>query len=249
MIEQALPKTSLARLIEWVQIPGGQVTIVGAKDSYILQGESLTCEVAPFAIAKYPITNAQFQTFVDDAYDNPAWWDYSDDAREWRANHPQPTETMYPGSHHPRTNVSWYDAVAFCRWISRETNDDIFLPTEQQWQRAAQGDTDWAYVWGDEFDADLCNNSVEQRSDGTMQVTRFIDSPSPYGVVDMCGSVWEWCLTKYATGGIELKGAESRVLRGGSWQSDHPTFLRVDFRNWHAPDRRLVNRGFRPVRL
>src|SRR3990172_5183662 len=114
-------------------------------------------------MAKYPITNAQFHIFVDalDGYMNPQWRDFSSAAKAWHAEHPQPS---YPSfdfkSPHPRVNVSWYESMAFCQWLNaqiKQSEYQIILPTETQWQRAAVGDTGYIYPWGDEFDPKKCN--------------------------------------------------------------------------------------------
>lgn len=130
---------------EWCSIPAGEVTIeYGEKDKK-------TFSVAAFHMAKYPITNAQFEVFVTakDGYRETRWWDYSSEAKAWRAQNVQPEKSSFDGSDCPRTDVNWYEAVAFCRWLDARTGGtSITLPTEQQWQRAAQGDDGRVYPWG-----------------------------------------------------------------------------------------------------
>ncbi len=101
--------------------------------------------MSPFYIAKYPITNAQFQAFVEaaDGYGVALWWSYSSDAREWYARNPTPQAAAFGGAaYHPRVNVTWYEAVAFCHWLNERAQPttplQIRLPTEQEWQYAAQ---------------------------------------------------------------------------------------------------------------
>ncbi len=213
---------------EWIDIPGGKVTLEGREGSYIPKGKTKTFTVEPFAIAKYPTTNAQYQVFVDapDGYRETKWWDYSDDARKWRAKHPQPEDTAFGGDNHPRTNVNWFDSVAFCRWLTSRvgitthaSSLQITLPTEQQWQRAAQGDTNRTYPWGENIDSSYCNynSNVGQ----TTPVTQYPKGASPYGVMDMSGNVWEWCLTELTTGLNDLyRTSELCVIRGGSWDDN-----------------------------
>ena len=130
--------------------------------------------------------------------------------------------------------VSWYEAVAFCNWLSGTTGENITLPTEQQWQRAAQGDTNWAYPYGPKFDENRCNSNTQ----GTTPVTQYegkAKGDSPFGVTDMNGNVWEWCLTKYESGERDMDGTDVRVLRGGSWWNHYGDSLRVVYRGGNYP--------------
>jgi formylglycine-generating enzyme required for sulfatase activity len=232
---------------EWCPIPKGFVTLEDA--SAIGGAKGGKYEVAAFDMAKYPVTNAQYQVFVDafDGYGDPGWWDYSEAAKAWRKQNAQPRKTEFPGDDLPRTNVCWYEAVAFCRWLSAQTDEKVMLPTEQQWQRAAQGDDNRTYPWGKQKpNKDLCNwnNEVGQ----TTPVTRYLKGASPYGVMDMSGNVWEWCLTAWETGEAALDGTDVRWLRGGSWGNDDSDYVRAAVRGWNGPDLRNDLWGFRLAR-
>ena len=129
---------------EWCLIPLGTVTLEDAQAQKGTKGGEF--EVSPFYMAKYPITNAQFQAFVEaeDGYGLARWWSYSSDAREWYARNPTPQAAAFGGAaYHPRVNVTWYEAVAFCHWLNERAQPtaplQIRLPTEQEWQYAAQG--------------------------------------------------------------------------------------------------------------
>jgi formylglycine-generating enzyme required for sulfatase activity len=197
-----------------------------------------TFDVPAFAMAKYPITNAQFDVFAraKDGYRDAMWWDYSDEAKAWRKKNVTPKDPAFGGvGDHPRANVCWYEAAAFCRWLNwksltlnpspfdgegRRGGEVITLPTEQQWQRAAQGDDGREYPWGSTFDAKRCN-TLESGIRQTTPVTAYPDGASPFGVMDMAGNVWEWCLTDYNTGANDLTANSSwRVLRGCSFMRD-----------------------------
>ncbi|GIL12113.1 MAG: hypothetical protein BroJett038_08330 [Chloroflexota bacterium] len=218
---------------EWCPIPAGQVTL--EEGGYVPKGGQ-TFDVPAFAMAKYPITNAQFDVFVKakDGYADPQWWDYSDDAKAWREKNATPEAPAFGGvGDHPRVNVTWYEAAAFCRWLNskvptpnpspfdgegRRGGDIITLPTEQQWQRAAQGDDGRAYPWGSDFDAKSCN--IDESGIGkTTPVTAYPNGASPFGVMDMAGNVWEWCLTDYNT--VKRAGREARPCGKGVF-TNHP---------------------------
>jgi formylglycine-generating enzyme required for sulfatase activity len=116
------------------------------------------------------------------------------------------------------------------------------LPTEQQWQRAAQGDTDWHYPWGDQFDSERC--SCNRKT--TLPVAHFPDGASAYGVMDMSGNVWEWCVDNWQTGANDLSGKDIRSLRGGSYY-DETHLLTASHRTGGYPQDRNFFRGFRLI--
>lgn len=213
----------------WIPIPAGKVTLITEKGwakNYIPEGKTQTFDVPAFEIGKYPVTNAQFAEFIKaGGYTQDRWWTPEGiktrngnswaEPRYWR-------DPKWNPADHPVVGVSWYEAIAFCRWLSEVTGETITLPTEQQWQRAAQGDTNRVYPWGDTFDASRCNTK-EANIGKTTPVTAYEGKgDSPFGVVDLSGNVWEWCLTVYETGSNDLSvpGEARRVLRGGSWFND-----------------------------
>jgi len=108
------PSVLLPAPFDWCPIPSGKVSMQSGKSSRQKH------EVPAFSIAKYPITNAQYQVFFDapDGFCNPLWWDYADHAMRWRSAHPHPESIALGGDDCPRTNVAWYDAFAFTRWLS-----------------------------------------------------------------------------------------------------------------------------------
>jgi formylglycine-generating enzyme required for sulfatase activity len=164
---------------EWCAIPVGQVT---------LDRDLGTFAVRAFDIAKYPITQAQFKVFLDDpgGYTDLTWWSGSAKSLLWRPQN-GPLQSAFAGDDLPRLMVSWFEAVAFCRWLSRELGEAVALPTEQEWQCAAQGDDGRLYPWGNEFDVSRCNTS-ESGIKRPTPVTQFPGGASPYGVMDLCGN-------------------------------------------------------------
>lgn len=234
--------TLMPKPFAWVDIPAGQVTLTDM-GGYLKN--PTTFSVDAFQMSKYLITNAQFDVFVnhDDGYKNPAWWGFSDEAMVWRKDNPQPRNTAFVGDTMPRTNVSWYEAIAFCGWMSAQTGEAITLPTEQEWQWAAQGSDGRAYPWGNTFDSNRCNTK-ESGMGKTTPVTQYEGKgDSPFGVADMSGNVWKWCLTAYESGGIKLTGSEKRILCGGSWL-DLADVARASYRSNVDPLNRYDRLGF-----
>lgn len=111
--------------IAWVEIPGGEVKLVDSDHVFT---------VAPFRIAKYPVTNVQFETFhkAEDGYRNQEWWKDIEQSKE-------ADEPSWQEANCPRETVSWYEAIAFCRWLSAKTQTNLRLLTEWEWQQAVTG--------------------------------------------------------------------------------------------------------------
>ncbi len=126
---------------------------------------------------------------------------------------------------HPVVGVSWYEAAAFCRWLSERLNMPIALPTEAQWEKAARGMDGRRYPWGNEIDAEKVNyGDTGIRS--TSAVGIFPQGESPYAAHEMSGNVWEWTADWYDSNYYANspdrnppgpESGNSRTLRGGSW--------------------------------
>jgi hypothetical protein len=224
---------------EWCNVMGGVVESADEVES----GESSQglIKVSPFSMAKYPITNAQYNVFVDanDGYCNAEWWEYSIHAKEWHNKNPKPAPPAFLGDDLPRTIVNWYDATAFCRWLNAKSNVEIALPSEVQWLRAAIGDTKNLYPWGNELDESYCNygHVIGQPT----PVSRYVLGSSPFGVVDICGNVWEWTRNvRVQREHVSMK----RLLVGGAWNSDSSE-LSSTLRYWQLPQTQNDTIGFR----
>ena len=194
-------------------------------------------------IGKYPVTNAQFMTFL------------SLSGYKFTPQYYKPDEIPVDWDDHPVTYVTWYDAMAFCAWLSQESGYAIRLPTEAEWEKAARGTDERSYPWGNEKpNEEFCSSSRE----GTTKVGSY--SPlgdSPYGIADMVGNVWEWCSDWYddheyarRLGGDVIEnptGPSSglfKVFRGGSQMDGN---REVFHRNRYYPTLRFANNGFRCV--
>lgn len=212
---------------------------------------SLSLMPAPFAwieipgkgysIAKYPMTNAQFAEFIEaGGYDEPKWWN----SKGWQ--HRKIEKWRFPRywsdknwnrDEQPVVGVSWYEAEAFCNWLSAITQEQIRLPNQNEWEFAA-GYPSISYPWGDRWDCSKCCCSVSPCiQHRTVSVRNYEGlGDSAFGVVDMLGNVWEWCLET-----VDEKG----VLRGCCWKSKEVNLnrriqrpLKYGFNQW----------GFRLVR-
>lgn len=220
-------------LTDLCYVPWGQVQIAGAA-----QPQS----VESFFISKFPVTNEEFSRFVQtpDGYQNAAWWRYSRSAYEWHLQHPRPLDTHFREPQQPRTNVCWYEAVAYTLWLEHQTGIAVRLPSVLQWQRAAQGDEGYLYPWGNEFSTEHCNTK-EGRKQGVCPVDAFPSGASPFGVMDMAGNVWEWCKN-----GAKRGEATFRIVKGGSFMSPH-TKAQSPFNQYLQPEYRYSSIGFRVV--
>lgn len=228
--------------IAWVEIPGGPFVYQ--------QGE--TRELPTFWIAKYPVTNIQYQCFIDNAgYQEERWWQ--------GLQRPEPEASRWPQSNRPRTNVDWYEAVAFSRWLCARLGmreGEVRLPTEEEWERAARGREGLAYPWGNEYQSGAANVDEKAGNDGpwrlkqTTAVGVYPHGRSPEGVEDLAGMVWEWCVNK-DNKQAQIGEDDSdywRVLRGGSWL--HKTAnARADSRLGFLPNTRDFTISFRLLSL
>ncbi len=170
-------------------------------------------------------------------YRQPAFWDDS------RFNHPA----------QPVVGITWFEAQAYCAWLSAQTGEPYDLPTEAEWEAAARGFPCRPYAYGETYTPERCN-TFETHIRRTTPVGVFPQGQTPEGVADMSGNVWEWTRSAYqaypynAGDGREMadKAEERRVLRGGSWSYDQ-YFARAAARSSDHPDYRGFSVGFRVV--
>ena len=199
-----------------------------------------------FALGRYPTTNAMFRRFMEaGGYADERWWSDAEAAKVWRPDgivkdlwgeRNQPAfwdDTRFNSPSQPIVGVTWYEAVAYCRWLTATLNDGCLyrLPTEAEWERAARGPDGWRYPWGNDWGEGQAN-SKELNLERTTAVGIFPQGISAEGVLDLAGNVWEWCSDwfdekAYSRRGSKVtpnpagaKSGDYRVLRGGSWYND-----------------------------
>jgi formylglycine-generating enzyme len=162
----------------------------------------------------------------------------------------------FRGSNFPVTEVSWDDAMAFCKKLSEKEGKSYRLPTEAEWEYACRAGTSTRFSFGDN-ESDLDKYAWRYDKPNANGRTHSVGQkrPNGYGLYDMHGNVWEWCQDWYGENyyaqspGNDPAGAssgESRVLRGGFWSGD-PSFCRSAYRFRNSPVGRDYYVGFRVV--
>lgn len=182
----------------------------------------------PYRISRYPITVAQYQTFVAaGGYDVMRYW--TEAGWTWRTTNQITGAEIYASAfqtlNHPQVGVSWYEAVAFCAWLSDQTGQAIRLPTEPEWERAARHTDGRLYPWGNAEDPDQHCNMSTTGIRSTSAVGLFPSGDAFCNAADMAGNIWEWCNSQWLADYTDyaqkvsnnLAGDRPRVLRGGSF--------------------------------
>jgi formylglycine-generating enzyme required for sulfatase activity len=228
---------------DMVGIPAGGFIMGSDQENESPQHEVVLNE---YWIGKHPVTNTQYAEFIQ------------------QSGHPPPKKVGWFGKKppakrldHPVVGVSWYDAVAYCGWLSDQSGRLYRLPSEAEWEKAARSQDGRRYPWGEEWDASRCNHA----SSGTTAVNAFSAGESPYGCLDMVGNVWEWTSTLWGTDwvvpefaypydakdgrqNLDAGAMYNRIFRGGSY-ADTAAQMLCSVRRWYAPDHADKRRGFR----
>jgi iron(II)-dependent oxidoreductase len=252
-----------------VLVPAGPFTLgVDLEDEpWSLDNErpAHTVDLPAFRIARVPVSNGEWQAFIDaGGYDEPRWWSergwrhrtesrlqrplfWSADGSRRRFGHVEDIPADEPVQH-----VSFFEAEAYATWAGAR------LPTEQEWEKACVWDPELnrrrRWPWGEhEWTPELAN--LDGGALRPAPVGAYAGGASAYGVEQMVGDVWEWTSSAfepwpgfqtmlYADYSAPFFGGDYRVLRGGSW-AVAGTALRPSFRNWDLPIRRQIFSGLR----
>jgi len=153
-------------------------------------------DLTPYAIDETPVTNSEYYDFIQATGYVPS--NPTNFLKHWINNTPPPGK-----EDHPVVYVDLDDARAYAKWAGKR------LPTEEEWQIAAQGFEGLSFPWGDDYDSLKCNHG---QLNGTSNVKTFPGGRSPHGCYDMCGNTWEM------TESIRNDGNTTyRILKGGSY--------------------------------
>jgi formylglycine-generating enzyme required for sulfatase activity/energy-coupling factor transporter ATP-binding protein EcfA2 len=254
--------------IAWCQVPAGPF-VMGSdpqKDPQADDNETPQHEVdlPAYQISRYPVTNAQYHGFVaEGGYKDERYWPEAKAAGYWQDGGFQgrwddkPREAAadfglpFNLANHPVVGISWYEAVAFGRWLTERLRAEgemgadqvIRLPTEAEWEKAARGTEARLYPWGNEPDPERANYS-DTGLGTTSAVGCFPTGASPFEVLDCAGNVWEWVQSEYRAypyraddGRENLDSTDGRVLRGGAFD-DQDDFVRASVRYHFVPNGR-----------
>ena len=196
--------------LDLVSIPGGTM-MMGDDRHHHDERPIHQVTIPPFYLGKYPITQAQYRSVMGD-------------------------ERPSVNGDYPIESVNWHDAIAFCEQLSHQTGDRYTLPSEAQWEYACRAGTTTAFHFGETITADLVNYNGDYPYGGAPQGENRAHAtpvgsfpPNAFGLYDMHGNVWEWCLDEYQpsyqdapTDGSSVAAdsppvGSKRVMRGGAW--------------------------------
>lgn len=218
------------------KIEKGEFWLGSGKESRLKQEKGHRVFIDEYYIDLNPVTNKEYKKFLDETgYWKPEFW-----------NDPQLNKPDYPV-----VGVSWYDADKYAKWAGKS------LPTEAEWEKAAKGEENRIYSWGDEFDPGLLN--IDLQKNGTTPVGGYPGGASPYGCMDMIGNVNEWCKNWYDPNAYSRRDWKNpkappknsnvdntKVLRGASWR-DSKVYARSAYRFHKEPKTKDDYIGFRCV--
>ena len=215
-------------LLGFVEIPKGPFRMGSKKDDKDASGDEMPrheVDPGPYYMFRYPVTVAQFQAFVKaDGYKEARYWREAEAEGFWKSGqvkgrfdadyrkHPRGFGEPFNIPNHPVVGVTWYEALAYTRWLTDEMRGwkdlpDLLsgrlnteqwivrLPTEAEWEKGARGHKDARiFPWGDDPDPDKANYNGTGIG-ATSAVGCFPKGESPYGMLDMSGNVWEWTMS------------------------------------------------------
>jgi formylglycine-generating enzyme required for sulfatase activity len=239
--------------IDWCGIDGGAVTIAIRSDPDDPNSDlvgTLTRAVGPFRISRYPVTIAQFRAFLADCHRDDKWQLPPGFPIDFPADYPPPKHLARYGNH-PADTVDWYEAAAFCHWLGARLGTEVRLPTEYDWQLAATGgDSARNFPWGPDWEPQQepwRANTAESGLGHSTAVGLYPLGASQAGILDMAGTIHEWCRNAFDDPdniGFPATPEDRRVLRGGSWGLEQDN-ARCALRVRYLPSSRNNLIGFR----
>jgi formylglycine-generating enzyme required for sulfatase activity len=207
-------------------------------------------ELEDYQIGRFPVTETEFEMFIRSTGYTPV-------PKHWRNNRP-PVGKL----NHPVSNITWHDAMRYCKWVERALKElgklpagkQVRLPTEAEWEKAVRWDPSEriarVYPWGNEWEQGLCNTN-EAGVSSTSTIGLFKNGKGRYGLQDGAGNVFEWCHSLVGdypycvSDGRENPDHEGfRIARGGSWHTTQ-RFARCAYRGRLNSIGQNSNFGFR----
>jgi formylglycine-generating enzyme required for sulfatase activity len=216
-----------------------------------------------FDIARYPLTNAEYACFVETGgYEQQEWW--TEQGWQWiqQRQHTQPERFASEGYNNPSqpvVGVSWYEAAAFCHWLTAQghnqgwlsNEEEIRLPTWLEWERAARHTDQRSYPWGEEEPTAEHANYTETGIERPSPVGCFPTGAAVCGAQDMAGNIQEWTSTSAdnVINPVPPKDftPDQGVIRTSSDFSEPAEKLVCGARHKNDPTARTSFRGFRLV--
>ncbi len=194
-----------------------------------------------YYIDKHEVTNRDYKIFVEATEHRVPFDDQYDTIYDWIDG--AYTENF---DDHPVVLVDWHDATAYCSWAGKR------LPTEAEWEKAARGTDGRLWPWGNAYDR-FKANTVDFNVKMTLPVGTFPEGASPYGVMDMAGSVFEWTSVWYkGYPGTKLQhkdyGELYKVVRSGAWTAPADPYAYTMLRTAQPIDYKHRSLGFRCVK-
>jgi len=214
------------RLGDMVTVPAGKFLMSEGREQHEVF-------LPAFRIGRFPVTNMEYRRFIgaggygDRSHWTDAGWlevgEKQTEPRFWQ-------DTRFNKPNQPVMGLSWYECVAYCRWLSNKTGVLWRLPTEAEWEKGARGTEGYVFPWGNDYDAARLNGRGprDRQACVTTPVGLYPTGASPFGLFDCVGNAWEWCATRWKKAfpydaaqdewqADYLQGQNLRVLRGGSW--------------------------------
>ena len=234
--------------IHWIRIPKGE---------FIYGSERQKNTLPDYYISRYPVTYKQFGAFIDaDGYERREFW--TDSGWQWKQDNDIKTLLYWDNADwhidvHPVVFVTCFEAMAFCRWLSQAVGYTVKLPSEARWEKAARGTDGRIFPWGNTYQKGVANiNDTYFKGYRVDPATLRLAKPvleashrSPYGVQDISGNVWEWCLPDTVTED-DVQPDTSLPMRGGSWYFNYE-YATTTYKFMIPADSRRYEGGFRIV--
>jgi len=265
------PPRLFADLPEWVFIPSGNF-LMGDRQN---PREPHYVWLPAFYVGAFEVSNAEFRRFARDPQGAAEDSNWTEAGRKWKAENPLQASALLQASDaefkrfgqddQPVTQVSWFEAAAYCRWLTRKYGQSRWLfslPSEAEWEKAARGPDGFDYALSpllSDAESKLYNWKKNPGAAETVigvAATRARFRPNRYGAYHLSGNVVEWTQTVYRPYNRERPyadddgrnrddAAEARVARGGSWYSASIALLSTAYRDTFPPEVRHHDLGFR----